>query len=143
MKIDFEQVKNEFSEKASSIYEDNEKLGELIDQFREKIKDSKIFETIGDDLKLTMDMIIDWKNGEYTELSKDSVTIISIAFLYILSPISIIPKFIPLKHVDDLLVLGFVIKKLKDELEVYKQWRAENGSLDIDKDDEITYIDLN
>lgn len=143
MKIDFEEIKNEFSEKAGSFYEDNEKLGDLIDEFSEKIKDSKIFETIGSDLKLTLDMLIDWKNGDYKDLSKDSITIITVGFLYILSPMSIIPKFIPLKHVDDILVLLYVIKRIKGELETYKRWREDNGSLDRDKDDETIYIDLN
>lgn len=142
MKIDFEEIKNEFSGKASSFYEDNEKLGDLIDEFSEKIKDSKIFETIGVDLKLTLDMLVDWKNGDYKDLSKDSITLITVGFLYILSPMSIIPKFIPLKHVDDILVLLYVIKRIKGELETYKKWRSENGSLDIG-DDETIYIDLN
>lgn len=146
MKIDFEDIKNEFSEKASSFYEDNEKLGDLIDEFSAKIKDNKIFETVGSDLKLTLEMLIDWKNGDYKDLSKDSITIIVIGFLYILSPISIIPKFIPLKHVDDILVLVYVIKRVKEELEVYKEWKVEKGSMDMDdnKDnDETIYIDLN
>ena len=140
MKIDFDQVKTEFSEKASSFYEDNEKLEELIKEFTEKIKDSKIIETIGDDVKFTLEMIIDWQKGDYKDLSKDTVTIIVIGFLYILSPISLIPKFIPLKHIDDILVLIYVIKKIKDELEIYKQWKIDNGLLE---DDETVYIDLN
>ena len=146
MKIDFEEIKNEFSDKASSFYGDNEKLGDLIDQFTEKIKDNKIFDSLGSDLKLILEMLKDWINGEYKDLSKDSITIISIGFLYILSPMSVIPKFIPLKHVDDVLVLLYVIKRIKDELETYKKWREENGMPDIDEDnkqDETVYIDLN
>ncbi|MGO1468674.1 MAG: YkvA family protein [Tissierella sp.] len=143
MKIDFEEVKNKFGEKANDFYEDNEKLGELIDEFSEKIKDSKILETVGEDLKLTLDMIMDWKNGDYKDLSKDSVTIIVMGFLYILSPISVIPKFIPLRHIDDILVLVYVIKKVKEELEIYKKWRIENEIFDTDDiDDETTYIDI-
>lgn len=144
MKIDFEKIKNEFSEKASTFYEDNEKLGELIDEFSEKIKDNKIFESIGSDLKLTLEMLVDWKNGDYKDLSKESITVIVIGFLYILSPLSIIPKFIPLKHVDDILVLVYVIKKIKAELETYKKWKSENGVIDMDEsEDETIYIDLN
>nr|WP_300004906.1 hypothetical protein [Tissierella sp.] len=146
MKIDFEQIKNEFSEKASSFYGDSEKFGELIDEFTEKIKDNKIFDSVGSDLKLTLEMLKDWISGDYKELSKDSITIIAIGFLYILSPMSIIPKFVPLKYLDDILVLGYVIKRIKSELEVYRKWRADNGLPDIDKDDiedETVYIDLN
>lgn len=144
MKIDFEEVKNEFGEKAKSFYEDNEKLGDLIDEVAEKIKTSKIFETVGSDLKLTIDMIIDWKNGDYKDISQESITIIIVGFLYILSPINLVPKFIPLKHLDDVLVMAYVIKKVRAELELYKKWVSENGRSDIDDDNEETvYIDLN
>ena len=145
MKIDFEEVKNEFGEKAKSFYDDNEKLGDLIDEVVEKIKSSKVFETIGSDLKLTIDMIIDWKNGDYKDISQESISIIIIGFLYVLSPINLVPKFIPLKYLDDVLVLAYVIKKIKEELEVYKKWRSENGLSDIDDNDEddTVYIDLN
>lgn len=146
MKIDFEEIKNEFTDKASSFYGDNEKLGDLIDEISEKIKDSKILDSMGSDLKLTLEMLKDWKNEDYTDLSKDSITIITIGFLYILSPMSIIPKFIPFKHADDALVLLYVIKRIKDELETYKEWRKEKGLPDIDlidDEDETVYIDLN
>ena len=144
MKIDFEEVKNEFGEKAKSFYEDNEKLGDLIDEVAEKIKTSKIFETVGSDLKLTIDMIIDWKNGDYKDISQESITIIIVGFLYILSPINLVPKFIPLKYLDDVLVMAYVIKKVRAELELYKKWVSENGRSDIDDDNEETvYIDLN
>lgn len=140
MKIDFEEIKNEFNEKAGSFYNDNEKLGELINEFKEKIKDSKVFDTIGEDLKLTLDMLTDWMNGDYKDISKDSVTIIVIGLLYILSPMSIIPKIIPIKYLDDIFVLMYVIKRIKDELETYKEWREEKGTLDIEE--ETTYIDI-
>ncbi len=144
MKIDFEEVKNEFGEKARYFYEDNEKLGDLIDEVVEKIKGSKIFDTIGSDLKLTIDMIIDWKNGDYKDISQESITIIIVGFLYILSPINLMPKFIPLKYLDDVLVLAYVVKRIKAELEIYKKWRNKNGLSDIDNNDEETvYIDLN
>lgn len=61
-----------------------------------------------------------------------------------MSPINLVPKFIPLKYLDDVLVLAYVIKKIKEELEVYKKWRSENGISDIDdKEEETVYIDLN
>lgn len=140
MKIDFEGIKDEFSEKASSFYNDNDKLGELINEFKEKMKDSKIFETVGEDLKLTLDMVNDYIKGDYKDISKESITIIVIGILYILSPMNLMPKIIPLKYLDDVLVLMYVLKRIKDELERYKKWRDDKGTLDIE--DQSDYIDI-
>ena len=141
--MDFEKIINEFAERAKSFYEDNEKLADLIDEFGKKIKDSEILENVGTDLKLTLEMIIDWKNGDYKDLSKDSIVIIIIGFLYVLSPANIMPKLFPLKYVDDILVLLYIIGKIKTELKKYKKWRSKNGLTDMDNEDGNTYIDLN
>lgn len=143
LEMDFEKIINDFAEKAKSFYEDNEKLEDLINEFSKKIKDSEILENVGTDLKLTLEMIMDWSNGSYKDLSKESIVIIVIGFLYVLSPANIMPKLFPLKYLDDILVLIYIIGKIKTELNRYKKWRNENGLADIDSQDESTYIDLN
>lgn len=143
MEMNFEDIKREFSKKANEIYKDNEKLKEMLDELAEKIKNNQMLSKISSDIKLTIDMLVDWKDGKYEDLSKDTVILILVGFLYILSPVSIIPNSSIFKYLDDILVFAFIIKKIKDELEVYKGWKAQEELPTRNETDETVYIDLN
>ena len=55
-------------------------------------------------------------------LSKETKTVLIIAFLYIISPIDLIPDAIPfLGMLDDVLVAGYALRHASAELERYRQ----------------------
>ena len=55
-------------------------------------------------------------------LEKEKKIILIIALLYIISPIDLIPDVIPfVGMLDDVLVAGYAIKQVADELERYKK----------------------
>lgn len=143
MEMNFEDIRKEFSKKANEIYKDNEKLKDMLDELAEKIKNNEMLSKISSDIKLTIDMLLDWKDGKYEDLSKDTVILILVGFLYILSPVSIIPNSSIFKYLDDILVFAFIIKKIKDELEVYKEWKGQEDLPTGNETDETVYIDLN
>jgi len=71
-----------------------------------------------DDLQLAYKMLRD----PNFHLSKETKTVLIIAFLYILSPIDLIPDVIPLLGlVDDALVAGYALRQASAELERYRQ----------------------
>ena len=71
-----------------------------------------------DDLELAYKMLRD----PNFHLSKETKTVLIIAFLYILSPIDLIPDVIPLLGlVDDALVAGYALRQASAELERYRQ----------------------
>ena len=71
-----------------------------------------------DDLELAYKMLRD----PNFHLSKETKTVLIIAFLYILSPIDLIPDVIPLLGlVDDALVAGYALRHASAELERYRQ----------------------
>jgi uncharacterized membrane protein YkvA (DUF1232 family) len=56
------------------------------------------------------------------QLAKGTKTVLIIAFLYIISPIDLIPDAIPLLGlVDDVLVAGYALRQAAAELERYRQ----------------------
>ncbi|MCX2576242.1 YkvA family protein [Pedobacter sandarakinus] len=67
----------------------------------------------------------DYINGEYTEIPKRSIVAILGGLLYFLSPIDVVPDFIPLLgFVDDIFVLNLVYKQVLKDLEKYNAWKA-------------------
>jgi uncharacterized membrane protein YkvA (DUF1232 family) len=70
-----------------------------------------------DDLQLAYRMLRD----PNFQLAKETKTVLIIAFLYIISPIDLLPDAIPLLGlVDDVLVAGYALRQASAELERYR-----------------------
>ena len=71
-----------------------------------------------EDLKLVYQMLRD----PHFQLEREKKIVAIIALLYIVSPIDLIPDAIPfLGMLDDVLVAGYALKQIADELERYKK----------------------
>ena len=69
-----------------------------------------------------------WRNKEYTDVSYATVFLSVAILLYFVSPIDLIPDFIPLiGGLDDVLLLGFLIKIIDKEIERFLTWEMENA----------------
>lgn len=71
-------------------------------------------------------MLLDSFKGRYP-LPKKTALMIILAFLYLISPVDIIPDIFPLIGlVDDVAVLAFAFNFIKDDLENYRAWKMSN-----------------
>lgn len=123
MKIDIEEIIRSLDAKANTIYYDDERITELISKVREKIENNEIFADVLDNIRTSIEMIVDWKNGEYTSLSKNTVIIVIIGFLYLLDPLDIVPDFLKKGFLDDIIVIIYLLKRIKSELNLYREWK--------------------
>jgi len=69
-------------------------------------------------------LVIDYKKGVYRDIPYNSIAAIVFALLYFLSPIDIIPDYIPIiGYLDDIAVLELCLKFVNSDLENYIQFK--------------------
>lgn len=125
MYINFDDIVKKFGKKAKEYSKDKKKTKKLLNEAIEKAKKKGPFEEIWESIQLLFRIVKDWISGDYKDVPKGSIIAIIIGLLYFVSPIDIIPDFIPGGLVDDALVLGLVIKQVKSDLDKYKEWLDE------------------
>ncbi|MFJ4443824.1 YkvA family protein [Pseudomonas sp. NPDC089422] len=77
-----------------------------------------------DDVKLLQSLCLAWWRGEYRAISPKALVTIVAGLLYFVSPIDAIPDWIlGVGFLDDIAVLGWVLKTVADELARFKAWR--------------------
>jgi uncharacterized membrane protein YkvA (DUF1232 family) len=62
-------------------------------------------------------------SGAYTGFSVQKLVTIVAAILYLISPLDVIPDFIPVAgYADDAAVIAWVLNSLAEELKGFKSW---------------------
>jgi len=77
--------------------------------------------------KLLYSLIKDYWKGKYREVSPWSILVFIAGIVYVISPIDIIPDFLPLVgQIDDALILILCMYFLEKDLQKYKEWKTKN-----------------
>lgn len=122
MRALFEQFKN----KAAKLLKDTEKIQETLKRALEKAMQNEgpISEVLND-LKLLLWLVKDYISGAYREIPYGSIIAAVAGILYFVTPLDFIPDFIPgVGYIDDVFIIGFVIKKIHTDLQKYKEWKS-------------------
>jgi uncharacterized membrane protein YkvA (DUF1232 family) len=117
----FEKAKN----KAQLLIEDPDKAKKVLNEAINKADSAKgPLEKVWQDLQLMFGIIRDWFTGEYKEVPGGSIIAILGALIYFVSPIDLVPDFIPVVgYIDDVFVIGIVISQVRADLHKYKMWK--------------------
>ena len=82
-----------------------------------------------EDIIVMLQMLIDYIKGEYKEVPWWVIASVTFALVYLLSPIDVIPDFIPvIGYIDDAFVIGICLLLIENDLQTYREWRFNNGS---------------
>lgn len=77
-----------------------------------------------EDVKLLQSLCLAWWRGEYRAISPKALVTVVAGLLYFVSPIDAIPDWLlGVGFLDDIAVLGWVLKTVADELARFKAWR--------------------
>ncbi len=111
---------------ARRLIEHPEQLRQIVDDaFIKMRKHSDAIREIAADLQIILRLIKVWLAGGYKDISTKSIVILIGAILYFLNPFDAIPDTIPvLGYVDDVAVVGWIVKTLKDEIEKFRVWES-------------------
>jgi len=126
MEFSKEKAKQEHGKRQSKFSEDDmnrvfDKADELKSKFEKQSKLSKFFE----EFKLLFSMLKDYYNRKYTEVPWYIISSIGAALLYVVSPIDLIPDFLPVVgYIDDAAVFAFCLNQVRSEVEKYKEWKS-------------------
>ena len=137
-KLNKEKIKEQidkFSEKAKKIIDNPEKVSTVLEKAVSLCDDLGQLRIIGKhfkDASLVCSMLNDYICKRYTRVPMATVITLLAAVLYFVSPIDIIPDFLPLiGHLDDMMVFAFVRDAAKVDLKKYEKWKKENENPDL------------
>lgn len=110
-------------------YRDNpEGIIEIVNDASEKAGGNmpKSFADIRDSVGALFRMATAYARGEYTEIPWKSIALAVGTLIYFLSPIDLIPDFLPfIGLADDVTLLAWTIKQLKTDIDLFRQWESE------------------
>lgn len=119
---DQERVNESFSKGVEVFTEDDlEKVRK--DSATAEEKSAKLGEQF-ESFKLTWGLLQDYWAGNYKNVPWKLLASIGFAVTYLVSPLDIIPDFLPvLGFVDDAAVFALVVSSFQSELDAYKEWK--------------------
>ena len=108
--------------------EDVQKVLDRREKIEKKFKSEGPLGRFVADAKLMFALVRDYANGSYRRVPFWTIAAIVAALLYVLSPIDLIPDFIPIiGYVDDALVVSACLAMVKQDLHAYRNWKMEQA----------------
>jgi len=118
---EFQQAKS----KAEEYARDPEKVKKLVDEAMKKAK-GKIkgpLDEVWRYLTAIIRLTRAYFNRQYTDVPWPTIVLVIAALIYFVSPLDFIPDFIPVIGLtDDAVVIAFVVKQIKADLEKFMAW---------------------
>lgn len=81
------------------------------------------------DLQTLLRMLRASGEGRYRDVSTKNLLLAAAGIAYLVSPLDVIPDFLPGGFADDAAVVTFVVRKLRGELAAFERW--EQGIIDV------------
>ena len=121
-----EKLNNKFNSfKNGFTQEDAEKVMENMGKI-EQIMQNKTLQKFLDDVKLYFQMLGDVFTGKYKKVPAGTVAAIVGTLLYVLSPVDLLPDFLPGGFVDDAGIIGLCLTFTKYDVEQSKKFKENN-----------------
>ena len=120
-----QEAKERLKKDAEKVSDDDiEKVLGHADEIKKKFEANGPLERFIKDVKLMISLIQDYWNGSYREIPWWAIAAVVAALLYVLSPIDLIPDFIPIVgYLDDAMVVAACLLMVEQQLAEYETWK--------------------
>jgi len=113
---------------ARELLKDKDAMERFLERLERKLKLIPLVGNKLSSLPILVSLVRSYVSGEYQGIPFASIVAIVAALIYFVSPIDIVPDFIPgFGYVDDAAVVGLVLTVVEDDVKEYKQWQVANG----------------
>jgi uncharacterized membrane protein YkvA (DUF1232 family) len=75
------------------------------------------------DILLLWEMLNAWFKGEYKDIPKKTIVLIITALIYFISPIDLIPDWLPGGFIDDAALVTWVVQSISSDIQKFKIWK--------------------
>jgi len=82
------------------------------------------------DVQTLLRLMRAYGEGRYREVSGKNLVLAGLGVLYLVSPLDVLPDFLPGGFFDDAAIIGFIVKKIRTELVAFEAWERAQGSQD-------------
>ena len=113
-----------FAKRGAQLAADKKALAAVLAELRAR-RDGNAgpLAKLGDDLKTLLRLLDATVSGRYPALPQGVMTAVGAALLYWLMPLDLIPDpILALGFIDDAAILGWVLKRLSDDLVAFRSW---------------------
>jgi uncharacterized membrane protein YkvA (DUF1232 family) len=86
------------------------------------------FQAVIDDFRTMIRLVVAYSRGHYRKIPADQLVIVVAGLIYVVSPIDVIPDFLPGGFADDAVMVGWVIRTVRSELVAFREWEEGAGS---------------
>ena len=113
-----------FRRRAEREAQEPGRLRALVTDVQEKASEhSDQIGSLRSDLPVLLRVAKAYARGEYRAIPWRSIVTVIAGLLYFLSPVDLIPDFIPVfGYVDDAAVIGLVLRYVQKDLEAFQSW---------------------
>ena len=106
--------------KAKEVLDNEEDVEKFLIEVENKIKAIPVKDVNLGKVPNMISLVRSYINKEYTNISKENITIIISALLYLVAPIDVIPDSVPgIGYSDDIGIIKFALKLVNNNLDEY------------------------
>ena len=113
---------------SEALLNDKDELDNFLQRLEQKINDMPFVGKKFSMIPVMISLVKNYVQGKYTTVPYGTILAVLSALVYFLSPIDIIPDFIPLEgYLDDMAVVGLCMNMVSIDIETYEKWRQAQG----------------
>jgi len=129
-KINAERAQEELEKgyaQAEALLKDTDKVEKLLQKLERKFKEIPIAGNALANLPVMVSLVRSYIKKQYTDIPIGTIIAVVSSIAYVVSPIDLIPDFIPfVGYLDDAAVIAACWKLVRSDIKDYEKWRREN-----------------